>query len=188
MLTPAFAMAPPPPPAPVLTPPAPAPVPVTLAHAPAVAPAPPPPPTPAGPTSVTMPAFMYMVGDLGLAARRAADAAAHAKKAAAAEAADIPAVAPVPEEKQPVGRRRRPKDSMLGRGYEYMDLDQDLDHRDSAPAVTASDRSAGPVGFAGSAARADVDKSGGLATLAEDQFGGGSTVPMLPSTWKQDLD
>lgn len=70
---------------------------------------------------------------------------------------------------------------MLGRGYEYMDLEPE-------PAVTASDRDAGPLGFAGSAARAGADKPGGLATLTEDQFGGDSTVPMLPTTWNQDRD
>jgi PPE-repeat protein len=77
---------------------------------------------------------------------------------------------------------------MLGRGYEYMDLEQELDYAGSEPepAVTASDRDAGPIGFAGSAARAGADKPGGLATLTEDQFGGSSTVPMLPSTWGTD--
>ena len=135
-----------------------------------------------------MPAYMYMVGDLGLAARRAADAAARAKKTAAPDAAEIPAVAALPEEKQPLQRRRPAKSTILGRGYEYMDLDQELDYLDSVPAVTASDRSAGPIGFAGSAARAGADTPGGLATLTEDQFGGGSTVPMLPSTWNADLD
>ena len=105
-------------------------------------------------------------------------------KTAAADTAETPAVAPVPEEKQPTQRRRRPKDTMLGRGYEYMDLDQELDYPD---AVTASDRSAGPIGFAGSAARAGADKPGGLATLTEDQFGGSAPrIPMLPSTWSND--
>jgi hypothetical protein len=69
-----------------------------------------------------------------------------------------------------------------------MDLEQDLDYPNSEPAVTASGRGAGPIGFAGSAARAGAEKPGGLATLTEDQFGGESTVPMLPSTWNPDLD
>jgi len=72
---------------------------------------------------------------------------------------------------------------MLGRGYEYMDLDQELNYPEPEPAVTASDRSAGPIGFAGSAARAGGAEPSGLATLTEDQFGGSSIVPMLPSTW-----
>ena len=72
---------------------------------------------------------------------------------------------------------------MLGRGYEYMDVDQELNYPNSEPAVTASNRNAGPIGFAGSAARAGGPEPSGLATLTEDKFGGSSTVPMLPSTW-----
>ncbi len=56
--------------------------------------APAPPPTPAGPPVVTMPAYMYMVGDLGLAAQRAAGTSARAKKAAALDSAETPAAAP----------------------------------------------------------------------------------------------
>jgi PPE-repeat protein len=62
-----------------------------------------------------------------------------------------------------------------------MDLDQEL-------TVTASDRDAGPLGFAGSAARGGAAEPGGLATLTRDQFGGESSVPMLPTTWNTDLD
>jgi hypothetical protein len=50
-----------------------------------------------------------MVGDLGLAAKRAGAAAARATTAAVAEAAETAALAPVPDEKQPVQRRRRAK-------------------------------------------------------------------------------
>jgi PPE-repeat protein len=157
----------------------PTPAPVTVAHAPVAAPAaPPPPPTPAGPPVVTMPAYMYMVGDLGLAAQQAAGLKKRAKKTAA-DIAEMPAVTPLPEEKQPARRRRKAKASMLGRGYEYMDLDQEL-------TVTASDRDAGPLGFAGSAARAAAAEPGGLATLTKDRFDGNSTTPMLPSTWNPD--
>jgi hypothetical protein len=133
---------------------------------------------------VTMPAYMYLVGDLGLAAQRAAGAAARARKAAA-EGAETAAAATVPDEENPLLRRRKAKSTMLGRGHEYMDLDQELDYADSGP---ASDRSAGVIGFAGSAARADAGKPGGLATLPEDQYGASSSVPMLPSTWNQPSD
>jgi PPE-repeat protein len=127
-----------------------------------------------------MPAYMYMVGDLGAAAQQAAGLKKRAKKTAA-EIAEIPAVAALPDEKQPIKRRRKAKAAMLGRGYEYMDLDQEL-------TVTASDRDAGALGFSGSAAREGAAEPGGLATLARDQFGGELTVPMLPTTWNPDLD
>ena len=70
---------------------------------------------------------------------------------------------------------------MLGRGHEYMDLEAE-------PTVTASDRDGGPLGFAGSAAREGAPEPTGLATLTRDQFGGDSTVPMLPGSWNTDLD
>ena len=149
---------------------------MTVAHAPVAAPAPPPPPpTPVGPPGVTMPAYMYMVGDLGLAAPQAAAASKRAKKTAA-DSAELPVAAPLPEELQPAPRRRRAKTTMIGRGYEYMDLEPE-------PTVTASDRDAGPLGFAGTAARTGGAEPAGLATLTRDQFGGSSTVPMLPGTW-----
>lgn len=70
---------------------------------------------------------------------------------------------------------------MIGRGYEYMDLEPE-------PTVTASDRASGTLGFAGSAPRDSGAEPTGLATLTRDQFGGSSTVPMLPGTWDPDLD
>lgn len=73
-----------------------------------------------------------------------------------------------------------------------MDLNQDLDsthdaapngHRATASAV-ASDQSAGPLGFAGTAAKADAGQAAGLATLADDSFGGGPRMPMMPGSWR----
>jgi PPE-repeat protein len=52
----------------------------------------------------------------------------------------------------------------------------------------AAQRAAGPLGFASSAAGQRVAEPAGLATLTQDQFGGNSTVPMLPGTWNADLD
>ena len=181
-LAPAFAMAPPPPPAPALAPPAPALAPVTVGHVAVTPPAPaPPPPTPAGPPSATMQGFMYMVGDLGLAARRSAESSARTRKKAVPDTAEIPAATPVPDERQPARRRRPAKTTMIGRGYEYMDVEPE-------PTVTASQRDAGSLGFAGSAASGSAAQPAGLATLAPDQFGGSSTVPMLPGTWDPQLD
>jgi hypothetical protein len=127
-----------------------------------------------------MPGFMYMVGDLGLAAQRAAGTSTRTKKAAVSESAEIPAAAPISDERQPARRRRPAKTTIIGRGHEYMDLEPE-------PTVIASQRDVGPLGFTGSAARASVAEPAGLATLTRDQFGGSSTVPMLPGTWNPDL-
>ena len=128
-----------------------------------------------------MPGFMYMVGDLGLAAQRAAGTGTHARKAAVAENAVTPGAAPIPDQRQPARRPRPAKTAMIGRGYEYMDVEPE-------PAVVTSQRDAGSFGFAGSPPRGSVAEPAGLATLNRDQFGGDSTVPMLPGTWSPDLD
>ena len=51
--------------------------------------------------------------------------------------------------------------------------------------MAASARGAGAMGFGGTAARDDVDAAG-LITLPGDAFGGGPTIPMLPTTWEAD--
>ena len=174
-----LAMAAPPGPAPVPTPaPAPAPVPapaVTAAAAPA---APPPPPTPAGPPLATMQGYLYMVGVLSATARRAASQAARAKEAQPAEGTENPAVAPAPKT-TPSGRRRRGTVERLGRGYEYMDLDDE-------PTVTPSTQGAGPLGFSGTAAKVSSAAAAGLATLADGDYGSGPRMPMMPGTWGKD--
>jgi PPE-repeat protein len=79
---------------------------------------------------------------------------------------------------------------MLGRGYEYMDLDQGLDFGPGAlpddqhaPPTAASGRGAGTLGFAGTARNDGGDDAAGLTTLAGDSFGGGPRMPMTPGTW-----
>ena len=68
---------------------------------------------------------------------------------------------------------------MLGRGYEYMDLEPE-------PTVVPSDRGAGPLGFSGTGAKETATAAAGLTTLADDEFGGGPHMPMMPSTWGTD--
>jgi PPE-repeat protein len=188
VLPPPFGVAATPPPTPAPPSPAPAPVPVELTHTAALPPAPSaPPPTPAGPTSVTMEGMMYMIGDLGLVARRAASDSAKVKKTAPVNV-ETPSPIAGPDEQRPARRRRRAKSTMLGRGYEYMDVEPEPEDLELEPesTVTASDRNAGPLGFAGSAAKAGAAKPAGLASATQDQFGGSSGLPMLPSTWNQD--
>ncbi|PQM46413.1 putative PPE family protein PPE3 [Mycobacterium talmoniae] len=64
---------------------------------------------------------------------------------------------------------------MLGRRYEYLDPEQ---------TIWASDRGAGPLGFAGTATKAGTQPATGLATLAGDTFGGGPRIPMVPGSWQ----
>ncbi len=147
------------------TPPVPGPAPVPApAPAPAAAPAPavpgaPPPPPPAPPLSpVDGMSYMYLVAGLGQQARRAAGTSARRRKAPEPDTAEAAAPAATTREAAQARRRRKAKIDMLGRGYEYMDLD------DADDAVLPS----------------------GLTALSGDAFGGGATAPMTPGTWMRE--
>ncbi|ETZ57758.1 PPE family protein [Mycobacterium avium MAV_120709_2344] len=68
------------------------------------------------------------------------------------------------------------------RGYEFMDVEPDAGPEPEPDSVTASDRGAGPLGFAGTAPTAPAQATG-LATLAGDEFGAGPSMPMVPGNW-----
>ena len=84
--------------------------------------------------------------------------------------------------------RRRRQRPAVQRGYAdvYADLEPDPETYsdvDFPRDVTASDRGAGLLGFAGTTSKASADAAG-LATLAGDGFGGGPALPLLPGTWE----
>jgi PPE-repeat protein len=162
--------------------PAPAPAPVTASAA-ATPSAPLPPPGAPGD-------FPYLVGDLAMGSGIGAQAKTHEPTSRSAGPAPTLAAAASTREPAPVRRRRRRKVKQLGRGYEYMNLDDDLG--DDAPpggeqvaSAAASDQGAGTLGFAGTA-RQEVTEAAGLTTLAGDEFGANPRMPMLPGTWEPD--
>ncbi len=176
-------------PAPAVATPVPAPMPVPAA-APAAtfAPGTSPPPAPAAPpavagagmsiaTGMQNPAASYLVGGITPTGRSSTRAKAQTP---AAEEMAVPgvAVATSAEERSRARRHRRAKAQMLGRGYEYMDLEPE-----PGIGALASDKGAGPLGFAGTASSELAAQAGGLATLVDDSFGGGPRMPMLPNTW-----
>jgi PPE-repeat protein len=61
-------------------------------------------------------------------------------------------------------------DSEVGAGIEYR-------------ASGASDRAAGPMGFAGTAPKDAMRPAAGLIVLTGDDFGGGPRIPMPPGSW-----
>jgi PPE-repeat protein len=83
-------------------------------------------------------------------------------------------------------KRRRQRAKQRGHGDEFMDMNVDVDP-DWGASTAASDRGAGPLGFAGTAARGG-EQAAGLATLEGDEFGAGPTMPMMPGTWGADPD
>ena len=81
-------------------------------------------------------------------------------------------------------RRRRGRARLRGYGDEYMDMNVEVDP-DWGGATAASDKGAGPLGFAGTVSKGSA-QAAGLATLSGGEFGAGPNMPMLPGTWDPD--
>ncbi len=89
----------------------------------------------------------------------------------------------------PARDKRRSRRRRAATMPEHQYADEFLDY-DAGPAeeplVAASSTGAGATGFGGTAAKGDTDAAG-LVTLLDDEFGGGPTVPMLPTTWDSEV-
>jgi PPE-repeat protein len=102
---------------------------------------------------------------------------------------DIAALAAAAGAREGARARRRLRAKQRGYGDEYMDMNIDVDPDWGTPPgeePVASDRGAGNLGFAGVAPKEAVTGAAGLTTLAEDEFGGGPRMPMVPGTWEPD--
>jgi PPE-repeat protein len=111
-----------------------------------------------------------------------------------APASSIPvaaAVAAVRRDKTRARRRRRSE--MHDHADEFADMNVEVDpdwstqaDREPVASMAASDRDAGPLGFAGTVDKDSVAAAAGLATLSSNGFGNGPTMPMVPGTWGPD--
>ena len=79
---------------------------------------------------------------------------------------------------------------MHDHAYEFADMNVEVDpdwstqvDREPVASMVASDRGAGPLGFAGTVDKDTVAAAAGLATLSSNGFGIGPTMPMVPATW-----
>lgn len=167
-------------PATAVTPPPSAPV------LPSTAPPPPgPPPAPVlGPES-TMAAHNAIYPYLATAvSARSRDAQRRRKPAPGAEEAEQEApAATVQHAEERQRRRRRKKMTMVGRGYEYMDLEPGPDEGPpGGPRVVLSGVGAQNVGFAGTAAAAAAPA--GLTAVVDDTATGPHRMPMMPGSWQ----
>ncbi|TAM67324.1 PPE domain-containing protein [Mycobacterium sp.] len=133
---------------------------------------------------------LYAVGLSGLSARGSASSRSRRKsEEPSPDDVDAPAAAAgAAEAKRKARARRRRGGTATERAYryEFMDLDEDPDPgvgTDDPHAARPSEDSAGPLGFAGAAAKSGAAQAAGLATLTRDGLGDGSSVPMMPSTW-----
>jgi PPE-repeat protein len=77
--------------------------------------------------------------------------------------------------------RRRHRARLHSHAHEFMDMNIDVGPEWSVSAAE-SDRGAGALGFSGTIAKGS-EQATGLATLSDDGFGGGPSLPMLPNTW-----
>ncbi len=158
----------------------------TPATAPATG-APPPPPV-----GVEGAAYPYLVGPgAGLGSAMSTSAGSGAKKKAPEPDTAATAAAAAAGVQARARRRRRAK--LRGYGHEYMDMNVQVEPdwdaptgAESAGSTLASDQGAGTIGFAGTARGDAAVEAAGLATLADDGYGGGPSVPMLPGTWEPD--
>jgi PPE-repeat protein len=153
-------------------------------HAPAVssAPAPSTISAPGGVPPGAGPGFSppYAVGGASLASAVSAQAKTH--EPTSRGASKSPAAAAVAAGAQDRTRTR------LRRGvrppahaHEYMDMNVDVEP-DWVTVAAVSNRGAGSLGFTGTVAKGGGQATG-LATLSEDGFTGGPSLPMLPHTW-----
>ncbi|BBY37408.1 PPE family protein [Mycobacterium mantenii] len=136
---------------------------------------------------------LYAVGLSGLSARGSASGRSRRKsEEPSSDDVDAPAAAAaVADAKKKARARRRRGGTATERAYryEFMDSDEDLaatGNADDPYAARPSEDSAGPLGFAGAAAKSDATQAAGLATLTRDGLSDGPTVPMMPSTWDRD--
>lgn len=136
---------------------------------------------------------LYAVGLSGLSARGSASGRSRRKSEEPSsddvEAPAGAAAAAAAKKKARARRRRGGTATERAYRYEFLDLDQDGDpgvDSEDPFAARPSEDSAGPLGFAGAAAKSDAAQAAGLATLTRDGFSDGPSVPMMPSTWDRD--
>jgi PPE-repeat protein len=159
--------------------PAPPPTPATAASTAAGAPPPTAPPPPAAGPGFTPP---YIVGGPTMESWMSAKAKTQeptsrgASKAPEAAAAAVAAAAT-----DRTRKRRRRRGEMHDHADEFADMNVEVDP-DWGASTAASDRGAGPLGFAGTVSKGS-EKATGLATLSSGGYGSGPSMPMLPNTW-----
>ncbi len=154
-------------------------------HAPAVssAPAPSTVSAPGGAPPGSGPGFSppYAVGGASLASALSAQAKTQKPASRGASKAPAAAAAVATGAADRIRMRRRQRARLHSHAHEFMEMNVDVEPERTAP-TAASDRGAGALGFSGTTAKGG-NRAIGLATLSDDRFGGGPSLPMLPNTW-----
>jgi PPE-repeat protein len=146
---------------------------------------------PSSPPAAGGPGFFppFVVGPPGVGARSGMSVGAKAQEPTSRGAAKAPEIAAAAAAASGRTRqRRRQRQRQRGFGDEFMDMNVEVDPDwGAAPgehvgSTVASDQGAGNLGFAGTVSKGSA-QAAGLATLSDDEFGGGPSMPMLPGTW-----
>jgi PPE-repeat protein len=148
-------------------------------------------PAPSAPPALG-PGFVppYAVGPPGIGTGSGMTGTAGAGDKNRAAEPDAAAAAAVVATKAPSRSRRRRRAGLRGNAHEFMDSNVPVEPDWARPQGTdtaASDRGAGPAGFAGTQ-RKRISAATGLAALDGDGFSGVVVLPMVPGTWNADRD
>ncbi len=122
----------------------------------------------------------YAVGGVSLASSVGAQAKAQEPTSRGASRAPATAAAVGAGTTNRTRMRRRQRARRHSVAHEFMEMNVDVEPDWAPPA--ASVRGSGPLGFSGTFAKGGGAATG-LATLEDDGFGGGPSMPMLPNTW-----
>ncbi|MGV0815477.1 PPE family protein [Mycolicibacterium boenickei] len=110
---------------------------------------------------------------------------AHASDSVGASAAAAATAAAVNRRRAQARKRRGGTAKDRGYRYEFMTADDTAAPPSEQPTTTsASNSGAGDLGFTGTATKSTVAPPAGLTTLADDNFGNGTTIPMMPGSWQ----
>jgi PPE-repeat protein len=164
---------------------APAPAPVHVTSTVASSAVPPAPPAAIGAGFVPP----YAVGPPGIGFDSGMSAAAKSSAKRKAPEPDSAAAAAAAVARQEARARRRRRAIRRDHGDEFADMNIDVDPDWRVPPddqPLASRNGAGPLGFAGTVRNEAVEQAAGLTTLADDEFGVGPKMPMMPGSWKPD--
>ena len=126
----------------------------------------------------------YAVAPPGIGTGSGMRVGAKAQEPTSRGAAKAPEVAAAAAASERTRQRRRRRAKQRGYGDEFadMNIDVDPDWGEPVASTVASDQGAGPLGFAGTLSKGSA-QAAGLATLSDDEFDRGPSMPMLPGTW-----
>ncbi|MEO6792789.1 MAG: PPE family protein [Mycobacterium sp.] len=130
----------------------------------------------------------YLIGGPGIGSGSGMGIAARAARKATEPDTSAAAAAVREATREEARARRRRRAAKREHGDQFMTMgvgvDPDWGVRADAPVLVA-DRGAGPLGFAGNAAKAQVGAAG-MTRLGDSAFGSGPQAPMVPGSWGAD--